>query len=421
MGKRPAAALAHGAAEAPLVAHLVSRLDTAAASLLDLVDHAPAGSYRHAVICLGGHCAAHATLRERGIEVVDLARRGGAGFYLALYRALRTLAPDLVHTRSLGNLDAQLVAALAGIRLRVHGEYGRQAAGESGAALGAAPLALFNRKSSARAKGAAWQAARRLRMQLLRRALCPLVRHYIAASAEQERWLVERVGAAPARVTQIPAGVDSLAFHPRLGPHAAVGPAGFMRDDVYVIGSVGRMDEAGNHATLVDAFLRLIASPHPAHQRLRLLIAGDGPLRTACQATLERAGAGARAWLPGERADTAQLMRAMDLMVLPARAGGCASHLLEAMASGLPVVATAVGVHRELVQPGLTGILVPPLSPEIMAAAIADYCRIPEMGLRHGARARGQVITHHSLAAMARSHCAVYDALVQEAARKRRG
>lgn len=404
MGNRPPDAIAHSAA-LPLVAHLVERLDTAAPSLLELVDHSPAGRYRHAVICLGGYSALHAELRERGIEVVDVARRAGPGFYLALYRALRAMAPDLVHTRNAGNLDGQLVAALAGVRWRVHGEYPRDGRRQPGAEAHAGLFGAARRK-----------AARRLRMQLLRRACCPLVNHYIAAGAEQERWLIEAIGAAPSRVTRILAGVDSLHYHPRLGPHTAVGPAGFMRDEVFVIGSVGRMDEAGGHATLVDAFLRLIASPHPAHRRLRLLIAGDGPLRAACQATLERAGAGARAWLPGERADTAQLMRSMDLMVLPARSAGPGTALLEAMASGLPVVATAVGGHRELVQPGLTGILVPPLSPEIMAAAIADYCRIPEMGLRHGARARGQVINHHSLAAMARSHCAVYDALVQGAA-----
>jgi len=399
MGNRPSDVIAQSVPGLPLVAHLVERLDTAAASLLDLLDHAPKERYRHAVICLGGHSAAHAGLRERGVVVADLARRPGAGFYIDLYRVLRGLAPDLVHTRDLGHLDVQLVAALAGVRLRVHGEHGRQHGAEP--SLGAVPGLRTAPKS-----------VRRLRMALLRRALCPLVRHYIAASAEQQRWLVERIGAAPSRVTRIPAGVDSLEFHPRLGPHVAVGPAGFMHDGVFVIGSVGRMDDAGNHATLVDAFLRLIASPHPAHRRLRLLIAGDGPLRAACLATLERAGAGARAWLPGERADTARLMRAMDLMVLPARAGANACALLEAMASGLPVVATAVGAHRELVQPGLTGILVPPLSPDIMAAAMADYCRIPEMGLRHGARARGQVITHHSLAAMARSQCAVYDAVM---------
>jgi glycosyltransferase involved in cell wall biosynthesis len=171
------------------------------------------------------------------------------------------------------------------------------------------------------------------------------------------------------------------------------------------------MDEVKSHATLVEAFLRLIASPHPAHQRLRLMIIGDGPMRADCQATLNRAGAGHRAWLPGERADIAQLLRAMDLFVLPSLSEGSSNTILEAMATGLPVVATSVGGNPELVHPGFTGILVPPLSPDLMAAAIADYCRIPEMGQRHGARARSQVIARHSLPAMARSYLAIYDAL----------
>lgn len=398
MGKRAPAAVAQGIEAPRLVAHVVEQLDGAGAGLLDLIEHTPAERYRHAVLCQGQHCALHAHLRERGVEVVDLKRGPGldAAYYLRLYRALRSLRPDLVHTRNLGSLDGQLVAALAGIRLRVHGEYAC----------------------------AALRPPRRARLRLLRpmlpHMLRRLVQHYIAASAEQERWLIEQVGAAPAQVTQISAGVDSVEFHPRLGPHAAVGPAGFMRDDAYVIGSVGRMDQASNEMALVEAFLRLISSPHPAHRRLRLLLVGDGPLRAECRAMLERAGAGERAWLAGARADVAQLLRAMDLMVLPALTTAAPGPLLEAMASGLPVVATAIGAHRELVQPGLTGILVPPGSSETMAAAIADYCRIPEMGLRHGARARGQVIARHNLPAMARSTLAVYDALAQQAAPARR-
>jgi glycosyltransferase involved in cell wall biosynthesis len=189
-----------------------------------------------------------------------------------------------------------------------------------------------------------------------------------------------------------------------------------MHDSAFVIGSVGRMDDAANHATLVEAFLRLIASPHAAHQRLRLMIIGDGPCRAECQAMLNRAGAAHRAWLPGERPDIAQLLRSMDLFVLPTLAEGSANTLLEAMATGLPVVATSVGANTELVHPGFTGILVPPMSPDLMAAAIADYCRIPEMGARHGARARSQVIAHHSLPAMARSYLAVYDSLMRHGA-----
>ena len=388
MDKQAAAAMPPGLEPPRLVAHVVPQLDASGAALLDLIAHMPAERYRHAVLCLGEHSAFHAHLRERGVEVVDLKRRSGLdpAYYLRMYRVLRSLRPDLVHTRSFGSLDGQLVAALAGVRLRVHGEAAREALPQP----------------------------KRAKAGLLRRALRRLVKHFIAASAEQERWLIEQVGAEPARVTHISAGVDSVEFHPRLGPHAAVGPAGFMQDDAFVIGSVGQMDGASNELTLVEAFLRLISSPHPAHQRLRLLIVGDGPMRTECRAMLERAGAAGRAWLPGSRSDMAQLMRAMDLMVLPALAASAPDTLLAAMASGLPVVATAVGVHRELVQPGLTGILVPPMSPEVMAAAIADYCRIPEMGLRHGARARGQVIAHHSLPAMARSYIAVYDALAQQ-------
>ncbi|MGJ9416463.1 glycosyltransferase [Massilia sp. CMS3.1] len=387
MGNRPVAALAPACAPPRLVAHVVNRLDAGGAGngLLDLIAHMPGDRYRHVVLCLRDHGMFHTHLREHGVEVIDLHKRDGAdpGHFVRMVLALRALRPDLVHTRNFGGLEGQLAAALAGVRLRVHGEYGRDPA----------------------------EPCRTRPPSLLRRALRPLVGHYIAVSAEQERWLIEQVGAAPSRVSHISNGVDSLEFHPRLGPHAAVGPDGFMRDDAFVIGSVGRMDDAKNDTTLVESFLRLISSPHASHSRLRLLIVGDGPMRAECQAMLDRAGAGHRAWLPGERLDTAQLMRAMDLMVLPTLAEGSGNVLLEAMATGLPVVATSVGVHKELVQPGLTGILVPPMSPDVMAAAIADYCRIPEMGARHGARARGQVIAHHSLPAMARSYLAVYDAL----------
>lgn len=389
-----AASGAAGAAAAvrpPLVAHLVDSLDSADAEngLLNLIRHLPPERYRHTILCLRDQGEYEAGLREQGVEILKLHQRSegalrGLANALRLYRVLRRLQPDLIHTRNRSGLPAQLVAALAGVRLRVHAEHGRDLS----------PPARASRRG-----------------RLLRRLLRPLVDHYIAVSGELEEWLVEAIGAEPARVSQIPNAVDSVQFHPRLGPAAAVGPPGFMHDGVFVIGSVGRMEDSAGHLTLVDAFLRLIASPHQAHQRLRLMIVGDGPARSECQAMLNRAGAGARAWLPGARADTAQLLRAMDLFVSPSLREGRANPILEAMASGLPVVATAVGCNAELVHAGFTGILVPPLSAELLAAAVSDYCRIPEMAARHGARARSQVIARHSMPAMARDYLAVYDAL----------
>jgi sugar transferase (PEP-CTERM/EpsH1 system associated) len=372
-----------------LVVHVVDALDTAQAehSLLNLIRHLPPDRYRHAIVCLHDRGGYEGGVREHGVEIVNLHKRAGRDplRYLRMFGVLRALRPDVIHTRDGTGLPAQLVAALAGVKLRVHAEHGRAARGAGGG----------------------------LRTRLLRRLLCPLIDHFIAVSSDLEQWLVETVGAEPARVSQIATGVDSVQFHPRLGPSAAIGPPGFMHDGVFVIGSVGRMDDAGNHTTLVEAFLRLIASPHPAHQRLRLLLVGDGPARPECQALLHRAGAASRAWLPGARADVPQLLRAMDLFVLPSLAEDRSNAILQAMATGLPVVASAVGGNTELVHPGFTGILVPPMSTELLASAIADYCRIPDMATRHGARARSQVIARHSMPAMARDYLAVYDALTR--------
>jgi len=373
-----------------LVVHLVEALDSANMEngLLNLIRHLPPERYRHTIVCLHDRGADQAGIRAHGVDVVNLHKGEGRDLlhHLRLFRTLRRLRPDLIHTRNRAGLKALVVATLAGVPLRVHAEHGRQPGDVDRGRIGG---------------------------RLLRWLLCPLIDHFIAVNSDLEHWLVESVGAEPARVSQIANGVDSVQFHPRLGPAAAVGPPGFMHDNAFVIGSVGRMDENANHATLVEAFLRLIASPHPAHARLRLLIVGDGPERAECQALLNRAGAAQRAWLPGARADLPQLMRAMDLFVLPSLLEDRSNAILEAMASGLPVVATSVGVNTELVHPGFTGILVPPLSPELLASAIADYCRIPEMAVRHGVRARSQVIARHSMPAMARDYLAVYDTLVR--------
>jgi sugar transferase (PEP-CTERM/EpsH1 system associated) len=394
---QPAAVSFSAPGERPrLVVHLVEALDSAHMEngLLTLIRHLPGERYRHAIVCLRDQGDYEAGLREQGVDIVNLHQRRegvmrGLLNSLRLYRVLRSLRPDLIHTRNRSGLPAQLVAALAGVRLRVHAEHGRDLA----------------RAGNVSFRGKA-----------MRRLLRPLIDHFIAVSSDLEQWLIEAIGAEPARVSQIANGVDSVQFHPRLGPAAAVGPPGFMHDGVFVIGSTGRMDDSANHVTLVEAFLRLIASPHHAHQRLRLMLIGDGPARAECQAMLNRAGAGARAWLPGARTDTARLLRAMDLFVLPSLLEDRSNAILEAMASGLPVVATAVGGNAELVHPGFTGILVPPMSPEILAAAVSDYCRIPEMAARHGARARSQVIARHSMPAMARDYLAVYDGLTGDVA-----
>ncbi|MET3133206.1 sugar transferase (PEP-CTERM/EpsH1 system associated) [Oxalobacteraceae bacterium GrIS 1.11] len=373
---------------APLIVHLIHQLDVGGLEngLVNLINHMPPQRYRHVIVCLKDYTQFHQRIKMPGVEIISLNKREGKdwGHYLRLYRTLRQLQPQLIHTRNLGSIEGQFMAAVAGIKLRVHGEHGRDMADLHGQ----------NRKYN-----------------FLRQLLRPLIGHFIAVSLDLEQWLIERIGAHPSRVTHIGNGVDSLQFHPRLGPAAAIGPPGFLCDKAFVVGSVGRMVQVKDFGALVQAFLSLLAGEAGPHSRLRLMLIGDGPCRSQCQDMLRQAGVEHMAWLPGARDDIPQLMRAMDLFVLPSLAEGSSNTILEAMASGLPVVATAVGGNIDLVQAGWSGTLVPPQAPALLADAIADYYRMPELGPRQGQRGRRLVLAQHSLLAMADAYLAVYDAM----------
>jgi glycosyltransferase involved in cell wall biosynthesis len=139
---------------------------------------------------------------------------------------------------------------------------------------------------------------------------------------------------------------------------------------------------------------------------------GDGPLRERVRALLGEAGVDEYAWLPGERNDVARIMRSFDLFVLPSLAEGISNTILEAMATGLPVLATAVGGNPELVQAGVTGTLVPRDDPESMARALRAYADSKELCRRHGVEARRTIERKFGMEAMVDAYMAVYDGLL---------
>jgi len=225
------------------------------------------------------------------------------------------------------------------------------------------------------------------------------------------QWLVESIGIRPDRVTQIYNGVDTDKFHPSKSPRERLGPDGFLAADSFVVGTVGRMEPVKDQITLVRAFIQLVQSRAGAHDRLRLMMIGDGSLRAPAMELLRSAGLENLAWLPGERDDVSELMRSMDLFVLPSLREGVSNTILEAMASGLPVVATRVGGNPELVGEEDTGVLVPHSDPPSMADAIDSYFREPERGVRHGAHGRRTVEKRFSMEAMVTGYLKTYDAL----------
>jgi glycosyltransferase involved in cell wall biosynthesis len=123
-------------------------------------------------------------------------------------------------------------------------------------------------------------------------------------------------------------------------------------------------------------------------------------------------GLGDIAWLPGECDNVPELLCAMDVFVLPSLAEGISNTILEAMATGLPVVATNVGGNSEILVDGITGFLVPRGNPDALAAAIRRYVDEPVLRRVHGASARRRCETEFSIGAMVRNYQNLYDELL---------
>lgn len=376
-------------AQVPLIAHVVHRFDVGGLEngMVNLLNHMPGDRYRHAVICLDSFTDYFHQIRPGDVSFHALHKRPGKdpALYVRLWRLLRQLRPDIVHTRNLSALEGQLVAALAGARARVHGEHGRDVFDLHGA----------NRKYN-----------------ILRRTLRPLVGRYITVSKDLAAWLVDTVGVEPRRVEQIYNGVDAERFHPRAEGFRAVGPAGFFTGTEIIIGTVGRMVAVKDHPTLVRAFIDLIGSAPHLRDRVRLVIAGEGPARAECLALLAAARADWLAWLPGERDDVPDLMRTFDVFALPSLGEGISNTILEAMATGLPVVATRVGGNPELVEDGVTGSLVPVGIHHALAAALRKYVDDIALARRHGANARKRAEERFSIDAMVAGYLSVYDSVL---------
>jgi L-malate glycosyltransferase len=212
------------------------------------------------------------------------------------------------------------------------------------------------------------------------------------------------------KIAIIPNGLDVETF-------ASATPALPTAPGTVRVGMIARMNErAKNHAVLLRAAARLV----PKFSKLQFVLVGDGPLRAELEALASQLGIANRVSFLGDRQDVPAILASVDVAVLPSSSESLSNSILEAMAAGLPVVATRVGGNPELVSEGGTGYLVSPNDDASLADALERLLAQPELRSSFGARARRIALERFSAGGIVRQYEQLYSDLLSRSRRNKK-
>ncbi len=373
---------------APLVLHLVFSLGTGGLEngLVNLINRSSPNEFRHMVVCLTSSGSFSRRITRKNVEIVELEKPEGHSLLtLKRLRALiKQYRPSVLHSRNLAALEFQLAGlGISGIN-RVHGEHGRDINDPEG---------------------------RNWKHNLLRKASRLWIDRYIAVSRELELWLSDRIGVDPIKITRQSNGVDCEIFSPRSPQQESVLRGLESALDIegcYVIGTVGRLAAIKDQKTLISAFASVVAKQRGEVSRLCLLIVGDGPMRKELESHADRFGVSGLVRFCGDRDDVSELLKLMDVFVLPSIAEGVSNTLLEAMATGVPVVATAVGGAPDIIVSSENGYLVEVGDVEQIANTLMTCISDQDGAQELGFNGRQTVERYHSWSVAVESYSRIY-------------
>lgn len=312
-------------------------------------------------------------------EKIDVAGSPNLKLEFPLFRLaniMRRYRPHIVHTRNWGAIEAVAAARLAGVPAVVHSEHGYEVD-----MLAGLPL----------------------RRRLFRRASYAMADSVFALTKELRNFHARQVWMSPDKVSVIYNGVDTARFFPSSETRIAMRKELGLPLESIVVGSVGRLVPIKDHQTLLKAAALLAATGID----FRVLLVGSGPEREKLQnlATGRLAG---RVCFAGDSNRVPEMLNAMDVFVLPSLGEGMSNTLLEAMACGLPVVATNVGGNPEVIEDNINGWLFPPGDAGLLADKLTILARDNKLIHQLGTAARRRCIETFSLSLMLDTYRSFY-------------
>ncbi len=381
-------------ASPPLIVHVVHRFATGGLEngLVNLVNSLPADLARHHILCLVGAdqtFAARIRTNNCTLEALDAnPDRQSLRLLPLIFHRFRSLQPAIVHTRNIATIECQYAAWLARVPRRIHGEHGWDVADQYGS---------------------------NARYTHLRRVTRYIVHREVALSQRTVEYLHSKARIPLDMITEIPNGVDTQRFSPQPDDVRAPLPEQWpFAPNNFILGTVGRLSAIKNQTLLCEAFCHLRQNDSDFMANARLVIVGNGPDKEKLEHIVDSHGATDAVWFAGDRDDVPSLLRRMDVFCLPSRAEGLSNSILEAMATGLPVVATDVGGNSEQIEHKLTGKIVSSQNIEQMADAIRGYFKDSELRLAHSCAARQRAESVFGLRTMVNAYQKLYSELLDK-------
>lgn len=354
------------------IAHVLHSFDTGGMEkgIATVIENS-ISTFKHTIICLT-KSGKSKKLLPRDIEIIEMNKKEGNSlfFVLRLAKTIKKLNPDIVHTRNWGGFDGVIAAKLAGIKYVFHGEHGWSMDDPYG----------LNKKRV-----------------FIRQVLDRFVTCYTCVSKQIESWLINEIKVKKP-VIQIYNGVDCDLYSPGLG--MAIRSDLGIKTGTIVFGIVARLDPIKNHKALIKVF----SSINKVWPDTCLLIAGKGTEEKYMQSIACHG-----VHFLGNRSDIPDLLRSIDVFVLPSFNEGISNTILEAMASGLPVVASDRGGNPELIKSDQNGMLFDPDSEEALKICLAKYIQDSELRKCHGNNGRKMAKKLYSVKTMADDYKSVWE------------
>ena len=229
----------------------------------------------------------------------------------------------------------------------------------------------------------------------------------VVAISDSVRDTLIRSGVDPLKIVVVPSGVDSDQYRPE-GDRDWLASEFGVDADAPLIGMVANYIPIKGHRFLVEA-LPAVLERFP---NLKVLCFGRGDHEASVARQIVRAGLADHVIMAGFRTDLDRVLGGLDLLVHPATREGLGVSLLQASSCGVPIVASRIGGIPEVVEDGVTGILVPPENPEALTAAITQMLKNPDSARQMGRRGRKRIQAQLTVVQMVRGTMAVYSELL---------